>query len=74
MDANLVGTVLPVLGKRIAMALTIFVPTIGNTADPAPASVVSAIPPAMAWKVSRQVSSVFRKPSFQTRRADSNGV
>ena len=49
------------------MTLTVFVPTIANMASPAPASVVSAIPPVMASTVSRQVSSLFRETSCQTR-------
>ena len=62
------GRVFPGPKVRPAVGLTIFVPTIASTAGPAPASGVSAMPAVMAWKVSRQLSSVFRKAPFQTKR------
>ena len=64
----LVDPELPRPEMRPAVSLTVFVPTITDTARPAPASAVSAVPAVMAWKVSRQVSSVFRKAPFQTKR------
>ena len=48
----LVDPELPRPEMRPATSLTVFVPMVANTARPAPASGVSAVPAVMAWKVS----------------------